>query len=442
MSAPELALEQLCRARARLAASGGSSPELDWQIQSQQAILAARPELEAAAAALGPTWPVHPDADVRFPSSTALFKAEGLEACFNSTTVLQLLATGMLQIVSRNYGSALTFLWRGVDLLWPAAAPANRDCAARLAAAGWVPAIPAAGSGGGAGEEQYQQQEEPQPTTPLARAVAADLARHCPGTTFADLLRWAQTLLLSAALAHTSPSSVQQQRQLLCHSQQVLNSAAAGSGGQAAQRAIRLAVLSAGWAGVSEAREQAIEALHEAALEAAEGDECWVATIELALMYGVWSLKKYLHQLLQQQEGQQAQSTDGAQQPAREQGAPAWLLARLGRLEQQAQRALEQAGAARWVPLAKQRGLEDQVAWFSQNIAAYSGGNATSRVYPAPPTAAQEPRCACCASAALVLRACSGCRVARYCSKDCQTKHWKAGHRAECKRLAAEQAAG
>jgi hypothetical protein len=38
---------------------------------------------------------------------------------------------------------------------------------------------------------------------------------------------------------------------------------------------------------------------------------------------------------------------------------------------------------------------------------------------------------------------CSGCKVARYCSKECQTEHWgaPAGHKAVCKRLRAAAAA-
>ena len=29
-------------------------------------------------------------------------------------------------------------------------------------------------------------------------------------------------------------------------------------------------------------------------------------------------------------------------------------------------------------------------------------------------------------------RTCSRCDVTRYCSKDCQKKHWKEGHKKEC----------
>ena len=32
----------------------------------------------------------------------------------------------------------------------------------------------------------------------------------------------------------------------------------------------------------------------------------------------------------------------------------------------------------------------------------------------------------------------SGCSGAMYCGRECQVEHWKAGHKAECKALAAE----
>jgi len=38
-------------------------------------------------------------------------------------------------------------------------------------------------------------------------------------------------------------------------------------------------------------------------------------------------------------------------------------------------------------------------------------------------------------------RACGGCKVARYCCRECQQQHWKAGHKAVCKRLAASGSA-
>lgn len=32
---------------------------------------------------------------------------------------------------------------------------------------------------------------------------------------------------------------------------------------------------------------------------------------------------------------------------------------------------------------------------------------------------------------------CSGCKFARYCNKECQKKHWKNGHKKECKEISA-----
>ncbi len=39
---------------------------------------------------------------------------------------------------------------------------------------------------------------------------------------------------------------------------------------------------------------------------------------------------------------------------------------------------------------------------------------------------------------ALPFKQCGGCRAVRYCGADCQREHWREGHRAECKLLAAE----
>jgi hypothetical protein len=39
------------------------------------------------------------------------------------------------------------------------------------------------------------------------------------------------------------------------------------------------------------------------------------------------------------------------------------------------------------------------------------------------------------------LRPCSRCMAARYCGTNCQTAHWKAGHKLECAQLAAAAAA-
>ena len=46
------------------------------------------------------------------------------------------------------------------------------------------------------------------------------------------------------------------------------------------------------------------------------------------------------------------------------------------------------------------------------------------------------PRCAFCSrpeSTALPLKKCQQCHTARYCNRECQMTHWKAGHKRECK---------
>ncbi|KXZ52919.1 hypothetical protein GPECTOR_8g297 [Gonium pectorale] len=45
------------------------------------------------------------------------------------------------------------------------------------------------------------------------------------------------------------------------------------------------------------------------------------------------------------------------------------------------------------------------------------------------------------AEAAVVRKTCGGCRRVRYCGASCQREHWEAGHKAECKALAAEAGA-
>jgi len=39
------------------------------------------------------------------------------------------------------------------------------------------------------------------------------------------------------------------------------------------------------------------------------------------------------------------------------------------------------------------------------------------------------------------LKACSGCGVTRYCSRECQIEHWKVGHKKVCKQLKSEKIA-
>ncbi|KZS95687.1 hypothetical protein SISNIDRAFT_483907 [Sistotremastrum niveocremeum HHB9708] len=43
----------------------------------------------------------------------------------------------------------------------------------------------------------------------------------------------------------------------------------------------------------------------------------------------------------------------------------------------------------------------------------------------------QRHRCSCCGRASLGLRKCARCGKAKYCDKECQQRHWKAGHKSE-----------
>lgn len=48
--------------------------------------------------------------------------------------------------------------------------------------------------------------------------------------------------------------------------------------------------------------------------------------------------------------------------------------------------------------------------------------------------------CSCCGKADVDLQACSVCHSVQYCSRECQTTHWKkGGHKQECKRLTSEK---
>jgi hypothetical protein len=40
--------------------------------------------------------------------------------------------------------------------------------------------------------------------------------------------------------------------------------------------------------------------------------------------------------------------------------------------------------------------------------------------------------CAGCGDCASELKACSRCKAVYYCSKECQSAHWKSGHKAAC----------
>lgn len=40
--------------------------------------------------------------------------------------------------------------------------------------------------------------------------------------------------------------------------------------------------------------------------------------------------------------------------------------------------------------------------------------------------------CTFCRKVSVGLKQCSACKTAQYCSRECQVRHWRAGHRQEC----------
>ncbi|KAG2448909.1 hypothetical protein HYH02_006257 [Chlamydomonas schloesseri] len=69
---------------------------------------------------------------------------------------------------------------------------------------------------------------------------------------------------------------------------------------------------------------------------------------------------------------------------------------------------------------------------------AAAAGAASGTAAPAAALAPGEQMCDGCRRGFLVTRRCGQCRRRRYCSQACQAKDWRAGHKAECKRLAVE----
>ena len=47
-------------------------------------------------------------------------------------------------------------------------------------------------------------------------------------------------------------------------------------------------------------------------------------------------------------------------------------------------------------------------------------------------------RCDACKGAFVKVQMCGRCKRVKYCSRACQSKHWKAGHKAQCARWVAE----
>ncbi|KAL4443819.1 hypothetical protein ABPG75_011556 [Micractinium tetrahymenae] len=371
---------------------------------------------------------------------------------FSPCTPLQLLVAGVLMKVQGDTDDALKYLSRGLCLLWDPSAPPAMALGARLAAAHWVPCYPPGGASSGAdaaAEQQQQQQQQGrqrsqqegqegqweqalQPATLLARAVAAGLAQHCPSVRFADLLRWAHMLRLWAGgAAQPTPMHMVLQQHLLCDAQAVLDSPAPGSRPAAAMWATQLVLLSTSWAGMGAAQASALERLFEAAIEAGEREQCWLVMVQTALSYASWSVD---HQAAVQQRPAAQRS---AQRP-RLTSMPAWLLARLRQLAQRAQHGLDEIKAGRLVPRPMRKDMENGLKGLQHDIGvAARGGVLTASANPSTFHMPDTPACACCGDRALVLLKCSACKAVEYCSKDCQRKHWREAHKAECGRLTA-----
>jgi MYND finger len=70
--------------------------------------------------------------------------------------------------------------------------------------------------------------------------------------------------------------------------------------------------------------------------------------------------------------------------------------------------------------------------WYSL----YQEAAVAQSIVPAPkPTWLEIAQCGCCAKKTCNLRKCSSCKSVGYCGKECQTKHWKMGHKLDCKAL-------
>ncbi|KAL4421507.1 hypothetical protein ABPG75_010798 [Micractinium tetrahymenae] len=246
---------------------------------------------------------------------------------------------------------------------------------------------------------------------------------HCPGTTFADLLRWAQTVRLYVGSSRASMCRPDKQLCLLLDCQQVLDSPAAGNNGIAANRGSQVLEAS-DWVGASAEGGLALISLFEGALEAAERDKCWLAAVQLAFVYAAATCNMYAS--LQQLPGRG--------------GLQRLLLARLRQLAQRARSLLERVSQLKIAPRVLRQEWEGGLQRLDRDVQLAAAGRAIQPAGPCSMAILKPEHCAGCDGPSLTLLRCSICRKTAYCSKDCQTKHWKAGHRTECKRLAAERA--
>lgn len=72
--------------------------------------------------------------------------------------------------------------------------------------------------------------------------------------------------------------------------------------------------------------------------------------------------------------------------------------------------------------------------------ASYDDHHHTSHAYPMSPKGSQGPAAGevpepCAACGGVASKKCSGCKRVRYCSQECQTKHWQSDHKFKCKQM-------
>ncbi|KAL4439770.1 hypothetical protein ABPG75_002771 [Micractinium tetrahymenae] len=156
-------------------------------------------------------------------------------------TALQLLATSHLLNPFTRYnegqgmgdwaeGLALEACRLAMHALWPADGCAEEAQArARLQARGWVPRFRSAqhgqAAGGGRGGQEARQGaagSSEQPLSRCAAALAADLRRHCPGVSLADI-RWAALITAISYSKQPVECTQEQQCSALVDSQQLID---------------------------------------------------------------------------------------------------------------------------------------------------------------------------------------------------------------------------
>jgi hypothetical protein len=315
----------------------------------------------------------------------------------------------MLLKVESNTTGVFTYLSRAIGLLWPPTTPAAAAAGARMAQAGWVPTYPAAAEGAAAETSAAAGQAAAPPATAHAQAMASDLAAFCPSVSLAQLERWARTLRLFAACT-IAESPLPRQALLVAHQhllldcQALLDSLVRGSNPSVAMWGSQLVLLSGGWQGMSAERYAALDALFEAALDAAEREKreqwgglahggegqgearrhtprgCldhtspplhlaagWLIVVQGSLQAASWCID-YAAML-------QNPAPPPDRRPQLRRAAPE-LVARLRGLARRAQRALAALRAGRWVPRAQRQDMEDSLGQLEHDLGTLARGGA------------------------------------------------------------------